>query len=108
MERQISFEKVRGAGGQTRGMVNKQVLGTGLSLARQRTGKKDKVWLLQAFIILAHQGLKNWRVSWVRCVCVCVSSALGEERTGGSLIEDGMCAETLDFLLEISDTGISK
>ena len=42
------------------------------------------------------------------CVCVCVSSALGEERTGGSLIEDGMCAETLDFLREISCTGISK
>ena len=51
-----------------------------------------------------------WRVScvWGLCVCVCVSSALGEERTGGSLIEDGMCAETLDFLCEISCTGISK
>ena len=118
MERQISLEKVRGAGGQTCGMVNKQALVIGLSLARQQTGKKDKVWLLQAFIILAQQGLKSWRVSRVRCVCelesflsvvcVCVSSALGEERTGGSLIEDGMCAETLDFLRGISCTGISK
>ena len=63
MERQISFEKVRGVGSQTRGMVNKQVLVTGLSLARQPTGKKDKAWLLRAFIILAQQGLKCWRVS---------------------------------------------
>ena len=46
--------------------------------------------------------------SFLSVVCVCVSSALGEERTGGSLIEDGMCAETLDFLRGISCTGISK
>ena len=69
MERQISLEKVRGAGGQTCGMVNKQALVIGLNLARQQTGKKDKVWLLQAFIILAQQGLKSWRVSRVWCVC---------------------------------------
>lgn len=45
---------------------------------------------------------------WCVYVCMCVSSALGEERTGGSLMEDGMCAETLAFFREISGTGISK
>lgn len=95
-------EKVRGAGGQTCGMIKRQVLVIGLSLARQQTGKKDKEWFLQPFVILTQQGPKNWRVSGVRaCMHVCVYSALWEERTRGSLIEFGIYAERLGFLLEI-------
>ena len=91
---------MRGAGGQTCGMIKKQILVIGLSLARQQTGKKDKEWFLQPFIILTQQGPKNWRVSGAR-VCVSVCSALGEEGTKGSLIEDGIYAERRGFLLEI-------
>lgn len=58
------------------------------------------------------RGGNVWRVSQARCVCeresflkcgVCMCvCVLGfrEERTGGSLMEDGMCAETLDFFVK--------
>lgn len=46
MDGQMIFERVGGAGGETCGIVNKQVLVTELSLDRQQTGNQDKVWLL--------------------------------------------------------------
>lgn len=77
MCRQMISEKVRGAGGQTCGMIKRQVLGIGLSLARQQTGKKDKEWFLRPFVILTQQGPKNWRVSGVRaCVRTCVRACI--------------------------------
>lgn len=46
MDGPIIFERLGGTGGETCGIVNKQFLVLELSLDRQQTGNKDKVWFL--------------------------------------------------------------
>lgn len=70
MDRQIIFESVGGAGGETCGIVNKQALAIELSMARQPTGNPQKVWF----------GLKEMRSVWSVCACahacVCVPACM--------------------------------